>query len=301
MSSRRTKHSPGRWFCLALLVVAGCTRQHAPASAPSGQAGATTRDGAVYATAAATEESSVAADEAQAEAVPEPEIEAPAEAPAPTTPPPPPAKASPMAGARVEASPSIALGESTPGPAGPTLTAGREPLLVYTAVLTMAVFGVDPALDQVETLARDGGGYLLARNDASITIRIPAARFRAALDGIGKVGDELHREVSASDVTEEYADLEIRLRNAEVMRQRLEALLARTNNVGEALAVERELERVCQTIEQLKGRLKVLGELVAFSTITVNFQPRAVDRVNSGVALPFEWLHELGLNRLLSL
>jgi hypothetical protein len=200
-----------------------------------------------------------------------------------------------------DATASLARGEAAPEPSAPKLKAGREPLLVYTAVLTMAVFGVDPALDQVEALARDAGGYLLTRNDSSVTIRIPAARFRAALDGIGKVGDELHREVNASDVTEEYADLEIRLRNAEVMRQRLEALLARTNNVNEALAVERELERVSQTIEQMKGRLKVLSELVAFSTITVNFQPREQERVNSGVALPFEWLHELGLNRLLSL
>jgi hypothetical protein len=177
----------------------------------------------------------------------------------------------------------------------------REPLLIYTAVLTLAVFGVDAALQQVEALARDAGGYLLERNDNRITVRIPAPRFRATLDGIGKLGDELHRQVSARDVSEEYADLGIRLRNAEVMRQRLEALLAKAIKIEEALAVERELERVAQTIEQIKGRLKVLGELITFSTITVNFQPRSVAPVNSAVALPFPWLRELGLNHLLSL
>jgi hypothetical protein len=177
----------------------------------------------------------------------------------------------------------------------------REPLLIYTATLTLAVFGVNDALDAVDQLARDAGGYLLERSDTSITIRVPAARFRSALDGIGKVGDELHRQVNARDVSEEYADLEIRLRNAEVMRQRLEALLAKTGNISDALAVERELERVAQNIEQIKGRLKVLSELVAYSTISVNFQPRSVNRPHTSVALPFDFLRELGLNPLLAL
>ena len=177
----------------------------------------------------------------------------------------------------------------------------RAPLLIYTAVLTLAVFGVSEALNRVEALARDSGGYLLQRSNHSIAVRVPAARFRSTLDGVGQVGDELHRQVDARDVTEEYADLEIRLRNAEVVRTRLETLLARANDVEDALAVERELERVAQTIERIKGRMQLLNELGAFSTITVNFQPRAVAPVSSAVELPFPWLRELGLNHLLTL
>jgi hypothetical protein len=194
--------------------------------------------------------------------------------------------------------------EPPPAP-GPTSSEPRDdskaPLLIYSATLTMAVFGTEQALEAVEKLARERHGYLVRRSDASITIRVPAKVFEETLSGVGKLGDELHRDVSARDVTEEYADLQIRLRNAEVVRTRLEALLAKSNNVQEALAVERELERVTQTIEQIKGKLKFLGELVAFSTITVNFQPHAVDQVNPEVPLPFEWLRSLGLPHLLAL
>ena len=242
--------------------------------------------------------------------------EAPSEAEAAQPAPPPPPKSAPSfvatsAGQLSAQKPATVAGSAPSGPQRdklapavvrePGLRDTQAPLLIYTAILTLAVFGVDDALERVEALARDAGGYLLERNDVSISVRIPAPRFQSALAGIGKIGDELHRQVSARDVTDEHADLEIRLRNAEVMRQRLEALLARANNVEEALSVERELERVAEVIERIKGRLKVLGELVAFSTVTVHFQARRVDSVKPTVELPFPWLNELGLNPLLSL
>jgi hypothetical protein len=178
---------------------------------------------------------------------------------------------------------------------------GRAPLLIYTATIAMAVFGLDAALASVEELARAHDGYLVRRSDTSITVRVPAAHFQEALTGVGKLGDELHRDVSARDVTEEYADLEIRLRNAEVVRQRLETLLAKAGGVEDALTVERELARVTGSIEELKGKLKLMSELAAFSTITVNFQARSVEHVSSEHPLPFDWLKELGLSNLLAL
>jgi hypothetical protein len=190
----------------------------------------------------------------------------------------------------------------TASPATPPVTsAGREPLLIYTATMTLAVFGTREALVAVEELARSVGGYLVSRGDESVTIRVPTKAFQGALGGVGKLGDELHREVNVRDVTEQFADLEIRLKNAEAVRQRLEGLLAKAGRIEDALAVERELERVTQTIEQLKGRLRLLGELVAFSTITVNFRPRPQDRVGTEVRLPFPWLGELGLVPLMNL
>jgi Domain of unknown function (DUF4349) len=78
-------------------------------------------------------------------------------------------------------------------------------------------------------------------------------------------------------------------------------LLARSQTTPDALAVERELQRVTGEIEAMLGRLKVLRELVAFSTITVNFNKRVVDAVGHDVRLPFPWLYELGLPELLAL
>jgi hypothetical protein len=147
----------------------------------------------------------------------------------------------------------------------------------------------------------DSGGYLVQRGDRHITIRVPSKAFRPALDKVETLGDELHREVNVRDVTEEFSDLEIRLQNARAVRARLEELLRQATTVEDALAVQKELERVTEDIERMLGRLKLLRELVAFSTITVRFEARPTDVVDSHVTLPFPWLHELGLPRLLSM
>jgi hypothetical protein len=175
------------------------------------------------------------------------------------------------------------------------------PMLIYNATITMAVFEAKAAIDGTLKLARDMGGYLVRRDDQTIVIRVPAAKYREALDAVGKLGDVIHREESVQDVTDEFLDMQVRLQNAIALRARLEQLLAQAKNVEEALMVERELGRVTEEIERFEGRLKLLRELVAFSTITIEFRPRAVDQIQSNIRLPFEWLDQLGLSQLLSL
>jgi Domain of unknown function (DUF4349) len=173
-------------------------------------------------------------------------------------------------------------------------------MLVYTAQLTMAVYQVGPGLDSVEQVARDLGGYLAVRGDRRIEIRIPREKFQAAMRAIEQTGDVLHRNVSAEDVTDAFVDMESRLRNAQAMRQRLQQLLDHAQ-VKEAIEIERELGRVTQEIEVLQGKLKLLRDRIAFSTITVEYAPKSGAVAKTSHSLPFFWLTELGLPKLLRL
>jgi hypothetical protein len=178
----------------------------------------------------------------------------------------------------------------------------KQLLLIYRAQLVLAVFETRVTLDKIELLARQLGGYLVQRSNDLIEVRVPVAKFEQALKDSAALGDELSRQVTAEDVSDQYRDLKIRLRNAEAVRERLAALLARATDVKEALLVEEQLGRVTTTIEQLKGKLKVLDELIAFSTITVRLQPQTShEKLNQRVALPFPWLRDLGLSNLLYL
>lgn len=189
-----------------------------------------------------------------------------------------------------------------PAPAQGEVSSVRAPMLIYTAQVTMAVFEVTPSLAKVEALARELGGFLARRDDATITIRVPAARFDEALGRIETIGDMLHRNVSAEDVTEQFLDLEVRLRNARAVRDRLEKLLEKATKVEESVQIERELARVSEELERLEGRMKFLRDRAAFSTITVSFQPRPTETIGpSGPRLPVPWLDALGLARLLNL
>jgi hypothetical protein len=173
-------------------------------------------------------------------------------------------------------------------------------MLIYTATLAMAVYQVEPGLDAVEKVARDMGGYLSARQDTSITIRIPRDRFEETLARIQKLGDVTHRDIKAQDVTDEYVDLQARLKNAYAIRDKLTDLLARAA-VKDALDIEKELGRVTEDIERMEGKLKLLRDQIAFSTVTVTFAPIAAQQVHdSSLLAPFPWLQELGLQSLLS-
>lgn len=176
----------------------------------------------------------------------------------------------------------------------------RRPLLIYHAELGLGVFRVQENLDKIEKMALDAGGYLVTRSEQSITVRVPVKGFEPTVDAVLKLGDVHRRQIVAQDVTAEFFDLQIRLKNALAVRERLHELLQKAQDVKEALKVEEELGRVAEQIELMKGRLKYLREVTSFSTIGVEFSERSAP-IEARVQLPFGWLRELGLNSLLRL
>ncbi|HEY6458982.1 MAG TPA: DUF4349 domain-containing protein [Polyangiaceae bacterium] len=172
-------------------------------------------------------------------------------------------------------------------------------MLIYTATLSMSVYQVGPQLDAVEKVARDLGGYLSAREDASITIRVPRDRFDETLARIEKLGEVTHRDIKAQDVTDQYVDLQARLKNAYAIRDKLTELLSRAA-VKDAIEIEKELGRVTEDIERMEGKMKLLRDQIAFSTVTVDFAPVEAQQVHdSSLLAPFPWLDKLGLHSLL--
>lgn len=283
-----------------LFVVAGCGAAAKEASASPGSGGYS-RAGA-QATSADSDEVAIM-EEAPAE---------PMAAPAP-----PPARA-PMADAPASGAPGnfgadkaraepVAKQAPPPTPGGqpavakPGKPAVASQLLVYTANVRVRVQEVPKAIDAVEKLAKERGGYLVLREDNQITVRVPSAKFDAALDELVKLGEVVHRNVSIEDVTDLYFDLQIRMKNLEVVKKRLEELLEKAKTVDESLAVQRQIERVTIELERLRGKLKLIAELVMFSTITVVFEPKSTEQIDSKVRLPFPWMDRLGLGELLRL
>ena len=200
---------------------------------------------------------------------------------------------------------------ATNGPApAPTSTSSQQseafqqhgPMLIYTASINLAVFQVAEASKEVEKMARDVGGFLARRDDTSLVIRVPAAKFEDTIKKLEKLGDVLHRNVVAEDVTEQFMDAEVRLKNARAVRDRLQQLLEKATKVDDSLAIEKELTRVGTEIETLEGKLKYLRDRAMYSTITVSFQAKQSDNVKANaVRMPIQWLDNLGLGRLLNL
>jgi hypothetical protein len=219
-------------------------------------------------------------------------------------PPAPPGAFGELSGKRMEDAVASAVG-GTPSPT-PTATGGeartqRAPILIYIASLGLAVTSVPDALKEVETMTREVGGFLARRDDHAITIRVPAQRFDDVVLRIEKLGDVLHRNVVVEDVTQEFTDVETRLKSARAVRDRLKELLSKATRVQDSLAIEKELSRIDTEIERMETRLKFLRDRAMYSTVTVRFEAKRSDMVGSRVRIPANWLDEMGLGRLLSL
>lgn len=152
-------------------------------------------------------------------------------------------------------------------------------MIIRTGDASLEVDSLEPAVAAVQALARRVDGWIANTTmsggreqvrEATLQLRIPAARFgevEAALPAIGKVE---WVNVAAQDVGEEYADLSARAANARRLEERLIELLARrTGKLEDVLAVERELARVREEIERYEARLRFLSAHVSTSTLSV--------------------------------
>ena len=110
----------------------------------------------------------------------------------------------------------------------------------------------------------------------SISIRVPDDRFEQALSELRELAVRVTSEsTSSQDVTEEYVDLESRLKNAEATESQYLALLEKATDVEDILSIYESLSRVRSEIEQIKGRMQYLERTSSMSLITTNLKPEA--------------------------
>lgn len=162
---------------------------------------------------------------------------------------------------------------------------GRK--VVYNANMALVVQDTEAAAKQIDDLAQSLGGYIATMNAYrgmnnlliyDITLRIPAERFdaaRAALRGLALRVD--NENINTDDVTDQYYDIDARLKTLRATETELVALLKETRERGgkveDIMSIYRELTNVQAEIESLQGQLNRLDKLVALSTITINVRP----------------------------
>lgn len=117
-------------------------------------------------------------------------------------------------------------------------------------------------------------GQLKQEMSVTITIRVPAAQFDAVINEIRGAGSRVAQDkVTAQDVTEEYIDLEARIRAKQALETQFMEIMKQARTVQDALEVQRQLSDVRAEIEKLEGRRRFLENQTSLSTINVTIQP----------------------------
>jgi hypothetical protein len=119
------------------------------------------------------------------------------------------------------------------------------------------------------------GGSPGAPRSGHWIVRVPVVKFAPFVAAAVRLGESVRNRTDAQDVTDQFVDLDARLKNKRTEEERLlDHLKKSTGKLEDILTVERELSRVRGEIEQTQGRLQKLTDLTALSTVTITLSER---------------------------
>ncbi|WP_340024666.1 DUF4349 domain-containing protein [Paenibacillus sp. FSL K6-1096] len=169
--------------------------------------------------------------------------------------------------------------ETAQTPAGFTGTdvvAGLNKKLIYKANLTMEVADYGAAQTEVRNMVTLAGGYIIEFSESmseyekggTFVMKVPASGFSPFLNNLEKVKhEELQRSIQGQDVSEEYVDLESRLKAKQLMETQYIDFMKKATKPADLVQFANQLGEIQESIEQIKGRMRYIDQNVAFSTV----------------------------------
>ncbi len=160
-----------------------------------------------------------------------------------------------------------------------TVLAETDKKVIKNGNLTLKVDDVDDAVLKIGKIAKDNGGDLFSSNfsknsqdlkSGTLSIKVPVANFEKTFVEAKKVAAAVLREsTSGQDVTEQYQDLEGRIKNKQTEEVAYQKVLDQAQKISDILEVTQALSRVRAEIESLQGKLRYLASQTDMSTITI--------------------------------
>lgn len=159
-------------------------------------------------------------------------------------------------------------------------------MIIHQANLSVKVKNLEDTQLKIEKKVEKHGGYVVEANvykeneehvSGFITVRIPEKHFQTFLTDTEDVATEvIERNVSGQDITEEYVDLESRLKSKKVVEERLLAFMKEAKKTEDLLTISTDLAKVQEEIEVVTGKMKYFDNQVAYSTVHVSMYEAGV-------------------------
>jgi hypothetical protein len=154
----------------------------------------------------------------------------------------------------------------------------------YNSDVKLAVVDFDESRQRLHQLIRANAAYIAqsevtgssgAPRSGHWNLRVPVERFDAFMEALLKLGVPEKDTTDSQDMTEQYYDLDARVKNKKAEESRIRTYLEEkklTSTLDEIFHIERELSRVRGEIEQLEGRLHLLANLTDLATVSISMQ-----------------------------
>lgn len=171
-------------------------------------------------------------------------------------------------------------------------------MIIRSGTMNVEIEKYDDSEAKVKEIAQRFNGYITnsqaslnanGKKQGTITIRIPANQFDAALTEIAKIGKTMNQNITGKDVTEEYMDAEARMKTQQELESRLLKLLAeKTARLTDVVEVEQKLANVRENIEKTQGRMRYLKDQASYSTLAVSLYEPSLLQTSSGGGFFYE-------------
>ncbi|WP_188207004.1 DUF4349 domain-containing protein [Alkalibacillus aidingensis] len=180
------------------------------------------------------------------------------------------------------------MNDSESTDANSAIDQSEDRMVIYTGTIAIEVEDYDHTYTTIVDELNDFNGYVVESNvhehpeddrkNGHIVVRIPEEHFNDFMNGVETNSEHvIEKTTEGNDVTEEYVDLESRLRSQEAVEERLLNFLDEADNTEDLLNISNDLARVQEEIEQIKGRMIYLEDHVAYSTVTINISEKRIN------------------------
>ena len=162
-----------------------------------------------------------------------------------------------------------------------------ERKLIVTVDIRINSKDVEKSYKSIENKVKEYNGYFdnveSSKNRYYRTIRIPKANLDNFISFIEESEKIENKNISTQDVTDTYYDTDNRIKNREVLLEKLRNYLKEAKNIDEILKIEDRINTLTYEIERMKGNLQNLQSSIDYSRVTVNIQNQEAIKSNTNI------------------
>lgn len=190
--------------------------------------------------------------------------------------------------------------------------------LIKNVNMSVETNDMDSLLSKVEERVNAYNGYIensyvnngsksyKYSRSASMTVRIPAEHLDSFLNNVGEVSNIVNKNLSVTDVTLSYVDIEAKRDSLKTQQKRLLELMEQAETVEDIITIENSLTEIRYELESAERQLRSYDNQVNYSTISLDIseveeytevkEPTRIERMTNGFLDSLEGVGEGFLN-----